>query len=579
MFFAIAIIFISIIFGCHKMVYAKEEMTIPTKYSGTYIGKITAVNDFLFEDESTWDWVVELDGIRCNTKFITNSKNKTENEIWCKCRKIGAEDECGSSTVICTFEDGYITQLYSVSDVIDVETNMEQQRGSLYYQNGKFTGERNISLTVNKKIKQESLYTIKDLKEALGEKNIKIVTELRINDNYISFDDGKSEKNIESSMSFIDSKKINFTIIGKGSTAPMKATNFVRINTSCLLERAKVLGDADVSFQIGNLDYQKVQENIKNKNTKIKKQANSAKTCLKNKVAVALDSNLNEYFSTSQINEMEEFLTIWLAEIVESQTFKPENIDDQQLEKVRKKILDKLGISIDSNFLVKNSNADVIITAKSKENKNIKVRFFVNIQSYTLSDSSSPFGSYGDLEYEIINKKMFEDKKVTGNGVVTYANVQTFVSQVKEIADAAIKGAYNEVWGKNANKVAELFISEPVMQLIDGDFSGKVYQLLTDPTENYVKKISIKCPVDVYIYDWDGDCCGTVINNESSSNDLFISVDGDEKNIYLTQEDYIIKLVGNASGNMEYDIDILDGESVIRSIKSENIILEDPCVS
>lgn len=577
MYILTVILLLAISFVSFEEVYAKGKTNVPSDYSGVYIGKITAVNDFMSEidDGSAWDWVVELDGIRYNTEFITNSSNKSENSIWVECRKLGAEDESGSSTVVCTFNKGYITKLCSISDVIEVNTNVNKQESSIYYQDGNFKGERKISLAVNTQVKSSSPYTKKELDEALGKETISVVTKLKSSNDYIAFDDGTSKKDIELNMALVDSKKINVTVVGKGSVAPQKSTNFVRIISSSVMERATILGDTDISFQVGNLDFQKTSETVKNSNTQIKKHATAAKSSLSNKVAVALDSNLDDYFSTSQINEMEEFLTIWLAEIVESQTFQPENYTDQQLEKVRKKILNKMGISVDSSFLVKNATADVIIEAQSKTNDKIKIRFFVNIQSYTLSESSSPFGSYGNLEYEIINTKYTGDKEISGIGVITYANVQAFTSQIKSIADTAIKGAYNEIWGKNANKVAELFISEPVLQLMEGDFSGKVYKLVTNPTEKYIQKFSFKCPVDVYVLDWDGNCRGAVINNEVSSeyDDIFISVDGDQKFVYLTQGDYIIKLVGNASGTMEYDIDILDDGNIIRSVKSEGISL------
>ena len=53
-----------------------------------------------------------------------------------------------------------------------------------------------------------------------------------------------------------------------------------------------------------------------------------------------------------------------------------------------------------------------------------------------------------------------------------------------------------------------------------------------------------------------------------------ISVVEDEKYIYLTSDDYILKFVGNNAGKMEYSIEEYKDGTSIRSVKTENIPLE-----
>lgn len=71
-------------------------------------------------------------------------------------------------------------------------------------------------------------------------------------------------------------------------------------------------------------------------------------------------------------------------------------------------------------------------------------------------------------------------------------------------------------------------------------------------------KIVIACPVDIEVYDNKGELVGRVVNNtvdESIYNSVKITLSGennDQKNIYIQdKENYSIKMIGNADGNMD----------------------------
>ncbi|MDR1616239.1 MAG: S-layer homology domain-containing protein [Syntrophomonadaceae bacterium] len=89
-------------------------------------------------------------------------------------------------------------------------------------------------------------------------------------------------------------------------------------------------------------------------------------------------------------------------------------------------------------------------------------------------------------------------------------------------------------------------------------------------TSRYIK-ISIKCPVDVSVYDAYGVLAGQVVNNVVdetvvTSRDVLVQVDGDDKYLYLLSEsndDYTVLLTGTDDGSMEYSIEeisLLDGK-------------------
>ena len=92
--------------------------------------------------------------------------------------------------------------------------------------------------------------------------------------------------------------------------------------------------------------------------------------------------------------------------------------------------------------------------------------------------------------------------------------------------------------------------------------------------------ISVKCPVDVTVYDNDGKICGMVKNNvvDTSYNDVFINVVGDQKNIYLIGDDYTFTMTGTDSGKMDYVVKEFDEQgNTTGTITYENIRLTNDC--
>lgn len=90
-------------------------------------------------------------------------------------------------------------------------------------------------------------------------------------------------------------------------------------------------------------------------------------------------------------------------------------------------------------------------------------------------------------------------------------------------------------------------------------------------------KITIKCPVDVIVYDESGKIVGRVINNkvdETVNNSLLITVGGvnnDEKTVYFQDtENYTLSLIGNDTGAMNVDIETW--KSGVKSTYSYNNI-------
>lgn len=114
-----------------------------------------------------------------------------------------------------------------------------------------------------------------------------------------------------------------------------------------------------------------------------------------------------------------------------------------------------------------------------------------------------------------------------------------------------------------------------------GSFSNLVYTMLTKPSQTAAAQnrrktnTSIKCPVDVYVYDSSHNLCGSIINNvvDTSYNDIIMSVENDEKSFPSCGDDYYLKLVGNDNGTMTYEIEEYNGDTLSRKITYNDIPL------
>lgn len=96
-----------------------------------------------------------------------------------------------------------------------------------------------------------------------------------------------------------------------------------------------------------------------------------------------------------------------------------------------------------------------------------------------------------------------------------------------------------------------------------------------------VKRISVKCPVDVKIYDSEDHLLGTIENNVPSDSllgyGLYAEIEGDEKYIYTGLDCKLrVELTGTDEGTMEYSVDDINGETeeILDTIKFSDVRLE-----
>lgn len=88
-----------------------------------------------------------------------------------------------------------------------------------------------------------------------------------------------------------------------------------------------------------------------------------------------------------------------------------------------------------------------------------------------------------------------------------------------------------------------------IFEEMETTFKDEVWKLLVWPTTN----AKIACPVDVFVYNQNGDLCGSIENDvvTQSSNEFGLSVKGETKYITDLEDLYTIKYVATDNGTMD----------------------------
>ena len=91
----------------------------------------------------------------------------------------------------------------------------------------------------------------------------------------------------------------------------------------------------------------------------------------------------------------------------------------------------------------------------------------------------------------------------------------------------------------------------------NGSFYDGVYTVYEMAAYQFAKKVTIACPVDVYVRRMDGSESGSIVNDVVNTTDqnVRMEVNGSSKTVYLTKDDYYINLEGTGNGTMDYRVE------------------------
>ena len=488
-----------------------------------------------------------------------------------------------SKQVICTTGNGKIIKMEAIEDILEPQLTVAGSGENITYQNGEYIiPSQDIQVRLMCGVKKP--YTLADISgvEGVGLNVAYIQTTLPENSLNFGMSGWMNPKPITEKKEAISQKLMpgdvisyDYTVnITDGYEIPLQIKPNLDMNITAEINGTEQ--EWTEKIVLFNLDYQRQKAEKQREERETASHLSQAQKELEklcNGNCLTLGTDFNYYLNSTQIKQIKEYLYVWIAEVNNAQTY-------TNNKNINKKILEKLGINPNVGFFWTQTEASTKVSVQTKYG--VKTIEFT-LRCGTLNSNGNSYASFGDISYEILEKDGIDKGIPTGGlcGVTTYVGMNDFIECMQNVAEDSIKDAYQEIWGNDANYIAGLIVDDTIMRVIDkkyGSFSNGVYTLITGPAKNYVKKGRVDCPVDVYIYDMDGNLCGSIVDNvvDTQYEDIIMRVEGDSKIFYLTGDDYRIKLEGNDIGTMDYRVEELDQDmGVLRTVTFKDLPLTD----
>jgi hypothetical protein len=550
----------------HKVVY--NVTVLPEEYAKDFVfttGKITGVDGLSAKvaiDGKSYDVTDDLDLSKIQTLY----------------------NERPDETVIAKFENGHISSLDAVEDVINPTVSVVPDTKSVVYQNkGYDTSEIGFTLRLGCSLSApynaykgeiESVsYQANDVKFSVVGKGLKFGK--------------KSTKNetLDVSIHPGETKELSYTVDVDSKYAPAYVNSEVDICAEVSTSIGDKSGFGVVNFE--NLDKQ--QSNISTTTAQKTAQKNAQKQIADgNGITFAMDSTISEYFNKTEIDEIEYALSAWFSSIMAVEKIVKDD-DSAFMQEVKKrcglttddimnKIFAKMGIdkSIKAITIGSRYTAKTTVRVKDKKGHKTDIDFTVYFTDYAYYEQSA-YASFGYFTYTFKDCKGKEHNPLA-NGVVTYTDLDGFISSTQTLLESNLKSWYYKYWGKDANKTVEMLSSDLVNKLLNtnGSFSDHIFNLVSSPAKKWWK-VTNSCPNDVYIYNSAGELSASIVDNEvvSGDEDICIFTDGDVKYFYLMGDDYLVRYIGNDSGTMNVKLEAYEDGNLVRTISYDDIALEE----
>lgn len=476
---------------------------------------------------------------------------------------------------------GEITHIIPAEGAVVPKMHLRAEPDSFRYENGAYNTEKlNISVSIKCEPSLGCPFSTKALSDVSLGVTLKSFS-LQLTSSHLNF--GQTGLIIQHDVSSVSQENIwidagnevinNYEVFVKKGFVPDTNNECISLSGKiCIEESSSDIVQDSLILQIINLDVQKVQAENAKKEKEIYSQITSAKAQLKQLTAVALDANLSAYCSSEQIQEMEDYLVVYITKVLAVDQFENksffDNLASEAVEKVKKKLISKMHLSSTAFLGSKSVKGTTMIGCSANTGEKITITFTVKLDQYTLGDRD-PYSMMAAIEY----KTLVDGKTLTGTGMATLADMESFAESVMDL----LKYGYNEAWGKEANKIAAMFDAKPIDWLLDGDYSGNLYELLRSAAKNVpTKRVSIQCPVDVSVFDEMGNLCVQIVDGEVLSTSECISavVNDDEKNLYLSGGDYSICIEATDNGYMTYTVEEAKEGAVYRTYKQSSVPLK-----
>ena len=525
-----------------------------------------------------------------------------------------------NNNVLYELQNDEIIRVYSLDNVLVPNIKAEPSvREGIFYQNGKFSKnsfdlsikvsnnlskafqERNLLNYLNDTEKERLYTTLKKLEiEPSGEVDFGS-SGWWLWENYKT----NISEEYDDDIRVNETKEYQFTVNLQNNKALNQSEYNIELYTKPTFDFG-ALNRITSKVKVGNLDYQEEKTETKKAKSNAGKTASEAATKLEGlKTAIQFSNNI---LTSEQQKEVNEEVNLWISQLILARNVDKSDLSGKISQDIAKKWLSKLGV--DSGVLLSPGviKATHYLKTKTSGGTEIFIEFNINITSFTFGNSGLPTMASGSGSATIYD--MNGQKLDSSTILPAYADVCAFCKQLQAVAKSSILDItkqYRSIFGVDSDATAEALSSEIMGKILnskytknvfkrisardvkavlkkiisDGDkkCTDKIFELLTTPSKNSTL-VSVKCPVDVTVYDNDGKICGMVKNNvvDTSYNDVFINVVGDQKNIYLIGDDYTFTMTGTDSGKMDYVVKEFDEQgNTTGTITYENIRLTNDC--
>ena len=489
--------------------------------------------------------------------------------------------------VVFTYKNSRVTHMEEAANLVTpyIIVNFIPSANTFTYENGQYNhSSQSGTLKIACKFSQNSAYSEAELKKLLADYTVS-VKGIKMNTNsplkahfketgftsFIEYPTPLRIKAPETKTILTPEFSITSNFVPEKSTTKLTAEFSIRYGDS-----DSYVHSTNSTLYIYNQDYTRQQAEKRKEKTERVQNMTKAQQMLKNKNILTRDPKLGEYFTTKQQNELYDFLSGYMAVAINSSSFSYTGDQNNPVsQKILEKLFDKMGISKKATITGQTLTASFSISAATKKGART-INFTYSVSNYGWGDIS--FGAFGTLNYTI------SQDNCSGIIGIASADMEAFAKQVKSVAEASVKNVYDETWGKHVDEVAEILFTKTVTDLMSrtkfGSFSNCVYTMYTKAVESSSSSrrntnAKIHCPVDVYVYDGSHNLCGSIVNNivDTSYNDIFMYVDGDSKYVSFCGDDYYLKLTGNDTGSMTYEVEEYDGDTLTRKIVYNDIPL------
>lgn len=277
----------------------------------------------------------------------------------------------------------------------------------------------------------------------------------------------------------------------------------------------------------------------------------------------SLEQDFSHYLSMEQIDVMESYLFTWLAELDYVYLYDGDS-------SVKERIMKKAGIDPQGNFA---AGAEQAVTHIIAETAYGTKTFEVTLDLGLTDSNGRLYPAFGAMHYEVLNKSgLPSDLPISGRiGKDSYIDLGPFAESVGKASEDSLHDTYQ--WESlDAEMTAGVLVDKTVTEIIgnkNGSFSDATFTIYAEPLLKYSKKVTIACPVDVFVYNMDGKEAGSVVNNQPDPKDrnVRLDVNGDTKTVYLTGNDYYLNLRGTDTGTMKYEVEEIANDEVRRNVQ------------